>query len=278
MTGRTPAQTLAIGGGAILSAVLVGIGGFKAVDVTTAHTLHRYTTYAQPIRHVVIETASDQVEIRGSAGSTTTVDSTIREAVTRANPHASVEGDTLRLTGGCSGFAIASCSVRYVINVPSTSDITAHTSSGSLTVSTMQADVSLSAGAGEVVASNITGRVSLSTQVGQIVADKVSGGPLSLRTNSGSITADNISADRVTAQNQTGNIGIDMSSAPLAVSAHTAAGSVQISVPRDHTRYHLKLHSDAGREFVDGVTDDPTSSRILDADTSSGRINIAYAD
>jgi len=278
MTARTPGQVLAIGGGAVVTAALVAFGGFNALDIASSSSRHEHVTYSEPIRHIVVNAAASSVVIEGGPGNAVTVDSTISETIRHASPHASVTGDTLRLTGGCRGFALGHCSVSYHIEVPSTVDISAATDSGKLVASGLNADVSLQAQAGEVAAYHVRGAVSLSTQSGRVALDEVSGGPVKLRATSGPISAWDVSAPRVDARTESGSVSIGLNAIPDNVQAHATSGRVTVLVPRKEARYQLHLNSASGRTDSEGVQISNSSRHVIDASAVSGSVVVDFND
>jgi hypothetical protein len=274
---RTPGQVLAIGGGAVVTAMLVAFGGFHVLDIATSTSRHEHTTYTTPIRHIVVD-AAGTVVIDGRPGNAVTVDSEISESIRHAAAHASVSGDTLNLSGGCRGFPLGRCSVSYHIQVPSTVDITARTRSGKLIASDMNADVSLQAQSGEVAAYHVRGAVSLTTQYGPVNVAGASGGPVRLRAQSGRISASDVSAPDVDARTVSGGVFIGLKATPHNVQAHATSGRVTVLVPRNDARYQLHMRTSSGRTDSEGVQTSRTAPHVIDASTVSGGVVIDYND
>ncbi|HEX3816190.1 MAG TPA: DUF4097 family beta strand repeat-containing protein [Mycobacteriales bacterium] len=278
MSGRTPGQVLAIGGGAVVAAVMVGIGGFKMVDVSGSTTTHNESTYTQPIRHIVVDSGAASVIIEGTPDNKVTVDRTVTELVHRARSRVDAVGDTLHLAGDCGGIPIARCTIQYKINVPSNVDISADAAVGRLSASKLDANVSLHTDSGRVAAYDIHGGLSLSTGSGQVNVDGVSGGPVQLRADSGRINAWQVSAAQVDAQTLSGSISLGFGATPTAVQAHALSGSITVAVPRNDTVYQLDAGSDSSPAVRSVRSTNAAAPRHITAHTSSGRVVVEYAD
>jgi len=273
---RTPGQFLAIGSGAVIAMMLIGVAGFKFVDVSTETSRHDVLHYAQPIRHIDVDSAT--VSLVGTPGNSVTVGRTISEGLGRPAPHAELVGDTLRLSGGCAGFLLAHCGIKYTITVPATTDIGVHDASGTVSASGMRADLSLTAESGQLSASDIRGSVSMSADSGQISIDSVRGDTVSLRADSGRISASGIAAKTFTADADSGSIDAEFSSDPTTVTTRADSGSIDIAVPPDGTDYDLTgVGAGSGRFDINEVRARTGAPHKIIANAPSGRISVRYS-
>jgi hypothetical protein len=274
---RTPGQFLAIGGGAVISAVLVSIAGFKVVEASTTTTQHDFATYSMPIRHIEVDSDSTSVYIYGESTNTVSINRAVSEALGQPSPQMNRVGDTLTLTGGCAGIALAHCSIDYGIHVPASVAISVHSEGGRVSVDRMHADVSLSSDSGRVSATNIKGSLTMTASSGRLSADSVVGDSVSLRADSGRISASGISARTFTAHADSGSIWAEFSSDPTTVTTAADSGSIDITVPPDNTDYDLTgVSAESGRVDINKIRARTGAPHKIIANASSGRISVGY--
>ncbi|MEV5708606.1 DUF4097 family beta strand repeat-containing protein [Actinoallomurus sp. NPDC052274] len=188
-----------------------------------------------------------------------TVDQTLKWATRKPHVQATWEGTTLRLKGACVSwgqFSGLSCSVGLQIRVPAGVALRATSTSGA------------------VAATGLTGPVRLSTTSG-VVSMRNLTGPVWARASSGVIEGIGLRSGRVDAALSSGALDLTFAAAPQEVTARARSGALSVFVPPGQ-RYHVTTKSSFGDPSIDRGLADDTATRRIDAQTSSGSIEIRY--
>lgn len=269
-------RQLAIGGGAVLTAGLVAVGGLQMTSAFSGTETTTQRMHYAAVRSLEIDNDSGRVEVVGDSATGVSVQRRMRTAITDPDVSAGVTGGTLRLSGTCSQNVFWSeCEVSYVVHVPHATTVTVRNDSGAVRASELSAPVDLHSGSGSVTATDITGQTNLSVDSGRIEADKVTGPVVALHTDSGSITGTSLSAGSVTATTDSGSVDLDLATAPRRVSAHVSSGRVDVGLPDTPGGYAVTDRSNSGERIVGAeVQVNSASARVVDVSTDSGSIDV----
>ncbi|GAA4617504.1 hypothetical protein GCM10023195_78170 [Actinoallomurus liliacearum] len=189
-----------------------------------------------------------------------TVDQTLKWATHKPHVKATWEGTTLRLTGACTAWpplSGLSCSVGLDIRVPAGVTLRATSTSGTIAATGLTGPVRLSTTSGVVSMRNLTGSVWA-------------------RASSGAIEGIRLRSPRVDAGLTSGALDLTFADAPQEVTARARSGALSVFVPPGQ-RYHVTTKSSFGDPSVERGLADDTATRRIDAQTSSGSIEIRYA-
>jgi DUF4097 and DUF4098 domain-containing protein YvlB len=123
-------------------------------------------------------------------------------------------------------------SVRFVVNVPRTTDLNATSGDGSISVSGITGRVDARSGDGSIATSDISGDVGLDTGDGSISADNVTGN-LKINTGDGSVSVKGQPRGLI-AHTGDGSVSVDVTSATTAAGdweLTTGDGGIHVSLP-----------------------------------------------
>jgi hypothetical protein len=293
MSSRTFLRGAVITVAAALAAAVTGSAAYAIADYAagvTTRTQH-YSYAATNTVNVAVN--SGDVDIIGDSVSDITVDIRITESFRKAHSSASVDGDTLRLSGGCPIFAGGRCAVSFTVRVPVGTTVDAHSDSGHLAAAGLSGAVTLSTDSGSVTAQGTTGALHLSTHSGDVRALQVSGGPIqlsaqsgdvraidlvtestaTLQTSSGDVTAVDARAGQLVGKTSSGDVRLILATPSDTVTASTHSGDVTVLLPAGG--YQVETHTDSGDQHV-GVSRDSSSPHRITASTNSGDVRVEY--
>ena len=145
------------------------------------------------------------------------------------------------------------CGYNYVISVPA--------------ATTVVADVI----AGNVRATGLEGTLRLTAAAGNVTLDGVSGA-LHVTGGSGNITAAGLRSASSDVKEGAGNVTLGFTAAPSHLVVKAGAGNVSVVVPRSFN-YHV-LTSDQLGNVSSGITDDPSSARVISLSVGTGNISL----
>lgn len=227
----------------VLAVLAAGCGGISitvsgsGTGSDAANVEEREQTYREPVSRLVLDSDSGAVDLSSGPDGAVNVKQRVRWDQTKPEVTVAVEGDTLRVTARCPR-QNDRCEVGLTITLPAATVVEATT------------------GAGSVEAAGLAG-------------------DLRLVTSAGSVTGADLRAKTVDARTSAGSIELSFAGAPQAVAAESTAGSVEIAVPRDATRYRVDADTTAGRRTVDVTTDD-ASERTIQARSTAGSVTVRY--
>lgn len=196
-------------------------------------------TYKQPVTRVEINVDSGAIKLTPGTAGQVAVRRDLRWNQDKPTIDERFEGTTLKITAKCpngGGFGHL-CEIDYALAVPPEISVDAETSAGAVSAQQLA-------------------------------------GTLSLRSQAGAVAGQGLRSAEVTAQTSAGAVDLQFAAAPNKVDAESKAGAVQVTVPRGDA-YRVTADTSAGDKQVD-VTQDPGSSRSIDARTSAGQIQVRY--
>ncbi|MEV5754348.1 DUF4097 family beta strand repeat-containing protein [Actinoallomurus sp. NPDC052308] len=212
-----------------------------------------------PITALEVDIGAGDLSVTAGDAGGVTVDQTLKWVTRKPRVKATWEGTTLRLTGACTAWVPlsgSSCSVGLQVRVPAGVALRATSTSGA------------------VAATGLTGPVRLSTTSG-VVSMRNLTGPVWTRASSGVIEGIGLRSGRVDAALTSGTLDLAFAAAPQEVTAQARSGALSVFVPPGQ-RYRVTTKSSLGDPSIDRGLADDTATRRIDAQTSSGSIEIRY--
>jgi hypothetical protein len=195
-------------------------------------------TYREPITRLVLDSDSGTVDLSAGPDGAVNVKQRLQWDGAKPQVTVAVDGDTLRVTARCPP-EDNRCEVNFTITLPAATAVDATT------------------GAGAVRAAQLSGDQRLVT-------------------SAGGVTAADMRAKTVDARTTAGIVELSFAQAPQSVTAESTAGSVEVTVPRDGTRYRVEAGTTAGQRTVDVATDS-TSQHVISAQSTAGSVTVRYA-
>jgi hypothetical protein len=234
-----------------------GLAGFARAR----HTVTRTTQTGSPVTKVDVRNDNGDIEFR--AGSRGTITRTEAWNLVRPSYTQSLRSGTLTILARCpKNVPRNQCSVRLVITVPPTVDISARTTNGNVRATGFQS---------QAIAANSTNgdvRVSLDAQPAS----------LSLGTTNGDVSA--IASGKVrgaqsnvTAKSTNGNVNVSLKRPPTTLSLATVNGSIHGAVPAGS--YRLTTRTVFGRVSLSGLLNDPNTLDAVSAQSVFGNISLS---
>ena len=250
-----PGRPLWVIFGTLIAIVGLGWGAFNVVDLLAHEEIQRSETFAAVgITTINVDNDGGRVEIIGADTDEIRLDADISRGLRETGYSWEMVGDTLQVEGTCPMLGSQWCWVKYRIVVPRGVDVIVNSDDDRIAVSEIEGDVTVNAN---------NGRVELGTIAGTVVVDS----------DNGRISGTGLTSDSVTATADNGRIELAFTDPPALVDARADNGSVDIAVPSVEGDYDVTTQADNGSENVE-VTDDPTSSRVIRAETDNGSITI----
>ena len=266
------------------------IGGFLALlfSAIAAVQVAGWTVGAvERTNHQVIPGPVSKLEVDAAGGGDITVvrelsamplvtiDSSVKGSIHAPVLRAVKDGATVRISGNCPSISFGPCQARIVIRVPAATEVDVRAGSGDVTADGLTGTVKLETGSGDVNATGLSGESELHTSSGDVNVRSLRG-TSDLRTGSGDINGADLVAREVTADTASGDVELDFAFAPTIVDASTASGDVDISVPEGET-YRVEADPGSG-DLHPNVKTDPSATRTIRAQTSSGDVTVGYGN
>lgn len=255
MMPLTPGRRTLLTFGIPLSLAFVGYG---ALGIINAIGLTHYTqtvTLTPTTKVLTVSAAGGYIHLEASADANMHV--LAKGVYSLSKPRMTVTSTPAGVTvkaRSCSG-GVFICNQDLVIQVPTTFQISAHSSGG---------DVSADGA--------FTGDLDLNSSAGDVSADGVSG-PLILKSSAGDVDGRNLRSLDVTASSSAGDVDVRFATAPTRVEAGSSAGDVDVRVPVD-VQYHVTTQSSAG-DHVSSVPENSSSSHTINAHSSAGDVDVS---
>jgi DUF4097 and DUF4098 domain-containing protein YvlB len=245
-------------GVAVSLAMIVG-GGWWAASELTGEATTTDVHFPLTSTTVRIDANTTDVEIRSGDVSEVKITRHSKRNAFSSEPKERYENGTLELTERCGVLAFGSCGTRYVVVVPREQNhgVRIETSSGDLRVIDVSGAVELKSSSGDLAASGI-------------------GGQLTLDTSSGDIETEAITSPSVKAHSSSGDIELRFIAVPASVDVEASSGDVRIVLPDGADAYKVDADTSSGHRDAD-IRTDPSSTRSIKAETSSGNLTIEYA-
>jgi hypothetical protein len=209
--------------------LLAGCGALGKIGAGSHNPPAKEFTVTARVTSVIIDGGSGSVDVTGTSGSTVTVSQRASYSSTAPAATHVLRGSTLTVSYTCPTELL--CGVSYDVKVPRDVAVSASTSAGSVTLT------------------SLSGTLSAKASAGQITAVDLRCGVASFNSNAGGVIATFSAVPRsVTASTNVGPITLTVpGSAVYKVSTHTVVGTSTITVRRgDSSAYSISARSDLG--------------------------------
>ena len=201
------------------------------------------------IMQVDVSLDASDVHVNTSGDATPSVDYDVRYLAGKTPTiTAEVEEGVLRVRQSCKW----SCSGRFTINVPASTDAKISVASGNAEVEGLEGDADISAASGNIHIRDMSGDLDLSVASGNISG---SGSSLICK-----------------ARSESGNINLKFTEAPEELAFSADSGNIDVKVPMSSYDIHASVTS--GSKRIRSLTIDEDSSSHIAASARSGDITI----
>ncbi|SHN47180.1 DUF4097 family beta strand repeat-containing protein [Cryptosporangium aurantiacum] len=215
-------------------------------------------TYDHAVDRVELDLDEGAIRIAAGAPGQVAVERRLEWSGERPTVEETWHGDTLRITARCrkSAWSREHCAAGYTLTVPADVEIDARTRTSRIEVRGLTGDLRLSGSSGDVTLTDTSGRVRVTTGAGAITATGLRDGPVEVHANSG-------------------DVHLRFAAAPETVRATTAAGNVDIAVPRTDA-YRVSVETADGDREV-SVRQDSAATRTIAVRTTRGDVKITQS-
>ena len=245
--------------GSLITVLALGASTYALVNAVAHEEVTETARFAAAdVTALDIDNEHGSVEVIGDPRSEDIrVESRIDHGLRRTSVTAEVVDGRLVVDTDCPGFTSTWCRVDYQLSVPS--DLTADIETQNGRVAVRDLD-------GSVTAHSSNGRIELARIGGEVEAT----------TSNGAVTARALRSSDVLADTSNGRIELAFASAPSEVLAETSNGAIEIVVPDDDRVYRLDVDTTFTGSTDTAVRTDPTSDRLISAETSNGTVTVRY--
>jgi hypothetical protein len=269
--------------------VLLGAVGLVIVlgTVLFATRTYSFDTATFPpaaVRGLDVDSDVGEVSAIGSDRPDTLALWQLRYSLIKPRLERAVSDGTLRLRSRCPATSFR-CAVILGSQVPRQTAVSVRTRAASVTVQDVRAPVAVTTRSGAVTVDHVTARVridsasgpvTLSGTAGDLAARTVSApievvdthGRADLSTDSGPITGNAQAVEVFQARTGSGWVTANFDAPPQRVEVRSASGEVDVRVPAGP--YRLELRAPAGRVRLEGVSSDPSATRVIRITTGGG--------
>jgi hypothetical protein len=246
-----------VGGGLLLTALLVGTAGLVAVNAMARQTVREEHSYAFTGRALSINAAIGDVHIVPGKPGQLTVARRLTYGLRRPYVEERIDGDTFRISDGpCTADVAFACEVRWLLQVPRDVDVDVTTQSGSINVSGMSNTVKVVSDSGDV----------------RVLAP--SGKLVTLRSKTGDVMGQNISSEQVVAITKKGTVSLTFRAPPSLVVGRSDTGRVGVVLPDGGEGYRIEAQSSQDGSRTVTAKDDPDSRRRVNVRSSKGDVSV----
>lgn len=263
--------------------LLIGIG-FSVLQATARSSATADLETTEPVRTADVEIDSGPVRLRARGRTGAEIATRSEYFLRRPTVTTDVVDEELRVRSNCDW--PAGCEIAVDGRVPAETDFRVRTAGGGgVHVDGDPGAVSVGAAAGDVTVLGARRDVNVGTRSGDVLvegaqravrAESLSGevvlrdlvGPIRARTASGFVTGERLRADEVEVESGSARVRLDFAVPPERLEIDVTEGVVEIEVPAG--AYRLDLDLGIGEEQIEGVTDDPDSSRRIIVRVSEG--------
>ncbi|MFC4072355.1 DUF4097 family beta strand repeat-containing protein [Actinoplanes subglobosus] len=241
----------------------VSVGALAGCDGVVGARMTFDDTEPAKVTEVVLTGGASNVTVEADASATGTRIQRVIYGGTAPGGSYALAGGVLTLDGDCG----RDCRVDFVITTPPGAAVRGELRSGDVLLrGTGPVDLKLTSG--DVVVENGTGPVKVRTTSGDL--NVIGGKEVSLESHSGDLSVLDVTGP-VTAKATSGNIDLKLSAA-ASVTASVSSGDIDLMVPAGD--YRVRAVSGSGDQEVFGITDDPTSDKVLELRTGSGDLRV----
>jgi hypothetical protein len=246
-----------VASGLALTALLVGLVGFVAVNAMARQTMREEHSYAFDGKTLSVDAAIGDVHIVPGKDGQITVARRLTYGLRRPFVAEHLDGDTFRVTDRpCTADLAFACQVRWLLQVPREVDVEVTTQSGSINVSGM------------------SNTVKLVSDSGSVRVDAPSGKLVTLRSRTGSVTAQNVRSEQVVATSIRGAVSLTFRAPPALVVGRSETGKVGVVLPDGDEGYRIEAKSSQDGSRTVTAKDDPDSRRRVNVRSSKGDVSV----
>lgn len=242
--------------GIAISVALILGGVYWALTSLTENTRTSHQSYPVVGTTLSIDSSSAEVEVHSGDVKEITVNRRSERNALGGDPKEKYDDGRLVISDTNCGFLSFGCHTGYVVTVPKDLSVSIKTSSG------------------DVKVTGLGGHTKLESSSGKLEAQRLSG-DLEAESSSGDLDAEGLSSGSVIAKTSSGSIELTFASAPSSVQAKSSSGDVLVRLPTGTETYKVDTDTNSGDESAD-VKKDPTSTRTIMVDTSSGDAIVEY--
>jgi DUF4097 and DUF4098 domain-containing protein YvlB len=242
--------------GIAISVALILGGVYWALTSLSEDTKTSQQSYQVAGTSLAIDSSSTELEVRTGDVSEIKVDRRFERNALGSDPKDKYDDGKLTISDSNCGFLSFGCVTHYVVTVPKDLDVSIKTSSG------------------DVKVTGLSGRTKLESSSGKLEAHQLSG-DLEAESSSGDLEATDLRSGSVISKSSSGSIELTFNSAPSAVQAKSSSGDVLVQLPVGTETYKVDTDTSSGEERTD-VRADPTSTRTITVETSSGDAVVEY--
>jgi hypothetical protein len=241
----------------------VSVGALAGCDGVVGARMTFDDTESTKVTEIVLTGGVSNVSVETDASATGT---RIRRVVYGGtDPGGSYElaGGVLTLDGDCG----RDCRVDFAITTPPGAAVKGELRSGDVMLHGIGA-VDLKMTSGGVTVENSTGPVKVRATSGDL--NVIGGSEVSLESHSGRLSVLDATGP-VTVKATSGDIDVKLAAA-ASVTATVGSGDIDLMVPAG--AYRVRAVSGSGERDVVGITDNPTSDKVLELRTGSGDLRV----
>lgn len=250
-------RTTWLAAGSILAVATLGWGSGQAVSLLAHQRQHLHTVVTAALTSVYVSSGSGKVHIVGGADAAVVIDATVSKGLFSPSERQTLQGSRLVVTSSCPPILNTFCGVDYTIHIPSDLSVKVRSSGGAISLTGVNGDLDLSSSGGGITVHGGHGNMVLGS-------------------SGGTIRAEAITSPAVRARSSGGGVHLTFLQPPTTVSAGSSGGGVSVDLPNTPIAYQVHASSSGGSTHND-VRTDPTSSRIINAHSSGGDVEVRYA-
>jgi uncharacterized protein YjlB len=248
---------------ALILAAAVSVGALAGCDGVVGARMTFDDTEKTKVTEVVLTGGASNVTVEADATATETRIRRVIYGGTDPGGSYALTGSVLTLDGDCG----QDCRVDFVITTPPGAAVKGELRSGDVMLrGTGPVDLELTSG--DVMVENGAGPVKVRTTSGDL--NVIGGSEVKLESHSGDLSVLDVTGP-VTAKATSGNIDLKLTGA-ASVTATVSSGDIDLMVPAGD--YRVRAVSGSGDKEVFGITDNPTSERVLELRTGSGDLRV----
>jgi hypothetical protein len=242
----------------------VSVGALAGCDGVVGARMTFDDIESTKVTEIVLAGGVSNVTVESDASATETRIRRVIYGGTDPGGSYQLAGGVLTLDGDCG----QDCRVDFVITAPPGAAVKGELRSGDVMLHGTGA-VDLKLTSGDVMVENGAGPVKVRTTSGDL--NVIGGSEVSLESHSGDLSVLDV-AGPVTARTTNGDIDLKLSRA-ASVTASATSGDVDLMVPAGE--YRVRAVTGSGEQEIFGITDNPTSDKVLELRAGSGDLRVS---
>jgi hypothetical protein len=172
--------------GIVVTVAVLGWGTFSTINAVSHATTVDTLTFPAA-RAVVVRVDAGSVVVRGSDRRDVGIERTVERGLQGPRLDERLDGDTVRLDAHCSPTTDTWCDVSYVLDVPADARVDLESTSGPLTVLSVDGDIRARTSTGDIDLADTTGAARLDTRTGAVTGARLRSGSIDASAGSGGI-------------------------------------------------------------------------------------------